>query len=108
MLDFHDSPHFQFIIAQLRMLLTKPKGRRYDKETIVLAAELHNISPAAYKMLLKSGAMAHPSIKIIKRLLSNASQDENLKTLANLKPQQMLVNILFDEVKLTQATRFSG
>ena len=90
------------------MLLTKPKGRRYDKETIVLAAELHNISPAAYKMLLKSGAMAHPSIKIIKRLLSNASQDENLKTLANLKPQQMLVNILFDEVKLTQATRFIG
>ena len=109
MSDFHASPHFQFIVAQLRMLLTKPKGRRYDKETIVLAAELHNVSPAAYKMLQKSGAMALPSIKIIKRLLSNASQAENLKSLlANLKPQQKLVNVLFDEVKLTQATRFTG
>ena len=60
-------------------------------------------------MLRKSGTMALPSVKIIKRLLSNASQDENLKSLlANLKPQQKLVNILFDEVKLTQTTRFTG
>ena len=109
MADFHDSPHFQFIVSQLRMLLTKPKGRRYDKETIVLAAELYNISPAAYKMLRKSGAMALPSINIIKRLLSNASQEENLKSLfSKLKTQQKLVNILFDEVKLTQAQRFTN
>ena len=91
------------------MLLVKPKGRRYDKETILLAAELYNVSPAAYKMLLKSGTLALPSVKIIKQLLSNSSSEENLKSLlSDLKPQQKLINILFDDVKLVQATRFTG
>ena len=77
--EFHESPHFQFIRAQLELLLRKPKGRQYDKNLMVLAAELHNASPAAYKMLRKSGAVALPSIKLIKKLLSNTFQETNLK-----------------------------
>ena len=44
--DLHNSPHFHHIMSQLHLLLTPKKGRRYDKETFVLAAELFNISPA--------------------------------------------------------------
>ena len=43
--DLHNSPHFHHIMSQLHLLLTPKKGRRYDKETFVLAAELFNISP---------------------------------------------------------------
>ena len=76
--EYHDSPHFQFIRTQLQLLLCKPKGRQYEKHLVVIAAELHNVSPAAYKMLRKSGALALPSIKLIKKMLSNTLQDTNL------------------------------
>ena len=107
--DYHDSQHFQFIQSQLKLLLSKPQGRQYDRNLVVIAAELHNISPAAYKMLRKSKVLALPSIKFINKMLSNTLQEANLvKLFLQLKPQQRLVNILFDEVKLVQATRFVG
>ena len=109
MCDCHDSPHFQFLHSQLQLLICAPKARRFDKQTMILAAEVHNISPAAYKMLRRAGSIFLPSIKTIKNLLSCSFQDTNLpKLLKQLKPQQQLVNILFDEVKLTKAMRFSG
>ena len=46
-----DSPHYQFLYSQLQLLLCSPKGRRFDRNMYVFAAELHNISPAAYRML---------------------------------------------------------
>ena len=58
MIDLHDSPYFQFLRAQLQLLLCSPKARRFDKQNLVLAAELYSISPAAYKMLRRSGALA--------------------------------------------------
>lgn len=109
MTDCHDLPQYQFVLSQLHMLLSPAKGRRYDKDVLILAAELHNISPAAYKMLRKSGSIALPSVKLIKQMLSKCFQDVNLKVLfEQLKPEQRLVNVLFDEVKLTQAMRFTG
>lgn len=103
------SPHYQFLYAQLQLLLVPPTGRRFDKNLYILAAELHNISPAAYRMLRKSGSIVLPREELLKKLLHNSLDIENLKTLFNkLKPQQCLVNVLFDEVKLTEALRYSG
>ena len=102
-------PHYQFLYAQLGLLLTAPKARRFDRNLYVLAADLHNISPAAYRMLRKSGAIALPRVELLKKLLSNSLHDENLRQLLQeLQPQQRLVNILFDEVKLTETLRYSG
>ena len=85
--DLHNSLHFHHIISQLHLLLTLKKGRRYDKETFVLAAELFNISPAAYKMLRNSGSVALPGLRLIRQLLSRSFNDNNLKTLLhNLPP----------------------
>ncbi|XP_076811672.1 uncharacterized protein LOC143458706 [Clavelina lepadiformis] len=104
-----DSPHFQFIYDQLQLLLTPPEGRRFDKNLYILAAELHNISPAAYKMIRKSGSIVLPRVELLKKLLSCSFHDENLEQLfQKLQPQQCLVNILFDEVKLTETLRYSG
>lgn len=104
-----DSPHFQFLHSQLQLLLTHPEGRRFDRNLYVLAAELHNISPAAYKMLRKSGSVVLPRVELLKKLLSCSLHDKNLEQLfQKLKPQQRLVNILFDEVKLTETLRYSG
>ena len=101
--------HYQFLYAQLGLLLTAPKGRRFDRNLYVLAAKLHSISPAAYIMLRKSGAIALPRVELLKKLLSNSLHDENLRPLLQeLQPQQRLVNILFDEVKLTETLRYSG
>ena len=107
--DKHKTPNFHFIKSQLKMLLLPPKGRRFDKTLIVLAAELHAVSSGAYKLLRKSGAISLPCTKIIKQMLSCSMQDKNLAELfRKLKPQQCLVNVLFDEVKLIQVYRYSG
>ena len=50
-----------------------------------------------------------PDEKVIRRLLNKSLSDENLgKLFHELKPQQRLLNVIFDEVKLKQALRFSG
>ena len=109
MTDIYDSAYYQFLRGQLQLLLCVPNARRFDKQTLVIAAELYSISPAAYKMLRRSGVLALPCVTTMKRLLRGSFQDANLPPLfQKLKPQQRLVNLLFDEVKLTQTLRFSG
>ena len=70
MIDLHDSPYFQFLRAQLQLLLCSPNARRFDKQILILAAELYSISSAAYKMLRRSGALALPCVTTMKKLLS--------------------------------------
>ena len=55
MIDCHDLPHF--LQALMQMLHCTPKAWRFDKHTLILAVELHNIWPAAYKMLHRSVAI---------------------------------------------------
>jgi len=50
--DLHTSLHFQFLMAQLEMLLIPPNKLRYTKYSLTFAAELMCVSPAAaYRML---------------------------------------------------------
>ena len=65
-----DLPHFHFVYSQLQLLLTHPEGRRFDRNLYAFAAELHNISPAAYRMLRKSGSVVLPRVELLKKLLS--------------------------------------
>ena len=107
--DFLENESFQFIQAQLQLLLATPNNRRFTKYVQILSAELFCISPAAFRMLTNSRAVILPSEKHIRQLLSGTYADKCLPTLfQQLKPQQHLVNILFDEVKLKKALRFSG
>ena len=88
MVDLHDSPYFQFLRAQIQLLLCSHKARRFDKQILVVAAELYSIAPAAYKMLRRSGALALPCVTTMKKLLSRSFQDANLPILfQELKPQ---------------------
>lgn len=104
-----DSPNFQFIQDQLQLLLKPPSRRRYSKHTVIFALELLGVSPAAYRLVRNSKSMILPGEKFIRSLLSNTFQDENLSNIfENLQPQQRIVNILFDEVKLKQVTRYCG
>ena len=64
-----DLPHFHFVYSQLQLLLIPPEGRRFDRNFYVPAAELHNISPAAYRMLRKSDSVVLPRVKLLKKLL---------------------------------------
>ena len=89
------SPHLEFLQAQLQMLLTPKNNLRYTKHLLVFAAELLCISPAAYRMLRRSGAINLPREQLIRELMSSSFQDQNLPTIfSDLKPQQRLVNIL--------------
>ena len=104
-----DSRAFQFIQDQLQLLLTPHNRRHYCKHTIVFALELLGVSPAAYRLVSNSKTMILPSERLIKSLLSNTFQDENLSNIFEiLQPRQRIVNIIFDEVKLKQVTRYSG
>ena len=109
MTDLHDSAFFQFLRNQLVLLLRSPKARRFQKQILVIAAELFSISASAYKMLRRSGVLALPGVTTLKKMLRGSFQDANLPNLfKELKPQQKLVNLLFDEVKLTQTLRYSA
>ena len=108
-MSYSDSPHFQFLYAQLQLLLTSSNGHRFDRNIYIFAAELYGISPAAYKMVRKSGSVILHSIDMIKKLFNITLNKGNLQQLIEqLLPQQRLINILFDEVKLTKTLRYSG
>ena len=51
LVDCHELPNYQFIIAQLKLLLIKTNGRKFDSTTLDFAIQIHNISPSAYKMI---------------------------------------------------------
>ena len=60
-------------------------------------------------MLRRSEAIILPRERTIREIMSKSLSASNLeKLLETLKPQQRLVNILFDEVKLKQSMRFCG
>ena len=66
------------------------------------------ISPATYRFLGNSKTLILPNEKLIRELLSKSLQNNNLQILLEkIEPQQRLVSILFDEVKLKKALRFS-
>jgi hypothetical protein len=107
--DLHNSSHFQFLMAQLEMLLTPANKLRYTKYSLIFAAELLCLSPAAYRMLRGSRTIILPKQQVIRDLMSRSLQDSSLQTVLNeLRPEQRLVNVLFDEVKLKSVLRFTA
>ena len=74
--DLHGSAHFQFLRAQLQLILIAPKGRRFDKQILVAAAEIYGISAAAYKMIYHFGVLAIPSVTTIKKMLRASFNDD--------------------------------
>ena len=99
-----DSITYQFLVEQFQLLIFKKRGRRYHKHVLIFAAELFIISPAAYCVVKRFEV-----INLIRRFLSKSPSDDNLgNLLLELKPEQRLENILFDEVKLKQSLRFVG
>ena len=107
--EFQDDTHYQFIVSQLD-LLTKPKNRRrFSKHIIVFAVELFGVSPAAYRLLRRSKTIVLPRERRIREILSKTDSETNLaQLLQSLPPEQRLVNVLFDEVKLVSTTRFTA
>ena len=107
--EFQDDTHYQFIVSQLD-LLTKPKNRRrFSKHIIVFAVELFGVSPAAYRLLRRSKTIVLPRERRIREILSKTDSETNLaQLLQSLPPEQRLVNVLFDEVKLISTRRFTA
>ena len=98
-----------FCMEQFHLLATNKNGRRYNKYVLIFATEIFNVSPAAYRMFRRYEALGLPSERLIHKLISRAFQDENLENLfEKLKPEQRLVNLIFDEVKLKETTYFTG
>ncbi|KAI6648187.1 hypothetical protein LOD99_11996 [Oopsacas minuta] len=109
MTEAHELTHFTFLLSQLCLIFKPPDGRQFGTDTMIFAVQLHNISPSAYKMIRRSGLIILPSTEKVKQMLARSLQDSNLKALFDqLKPQQRLVNLMFDEVKLVETLRFSG
>ncbi|KAI6661767.1 hypothetical protein LOD99_9834 [Oopsacas minuta] len=107
MTEAHELAHFTFLLSQLCLIFKPPDGRRFDTDNMIFAVQLHNILLSAYKMIHRSGLIILPSTEKVKQMLARSLQDSNLKTLFDqLKPQQRLVNLMFDEVKLVETLRF--
>ena len=104
-----DSSQLQFIQDQLQLLITPPNGHRSTKHSFILAAELFCISRSAYRMLQYLVAVCLLNEKLIRNLFLRCTDDHNLgRFFEELKPEQQLFNILFDEVKLVGELRYCG
>ena len=91
----------------MTIILTSSNKRQYSKASIILAAELLCVSPAAYRMITASRVICLPKEKCIRDLMSRSLKEENVRlVMQDLQPKQRLVNVLFDEVKLKSALRF--
>ena len=102
-----DSTAFSFLIEQFHLLVRDKNGRRYNKDVLIFATEMFNVLPAAYRMSRRYEVLS--SERLIRKLISRLFQDENLEILfEKLKPEQRLANFLYDEVKLKEATYFTG
>jgi hypothetical protein len=109
MTDVFETPNFHFLLAQMQMLLIPKNNFRYSKHTSVLAAELLCVSPAAYRMIRRSGILKLPKEQAVRELMSNSLQDQNVSAVfQEIQPQQRLVNLISDEVKLKSALRFTS
>ncbi|ESO06788.1 hypothetical protein HELRODRAFT_170806 [Helobdella robusta] len=107
--DLRTSSHFQFLMAQLEMLLIPLNNLKYTKYNLIFAVELLCVSPAAYRMLRGSRTVLLPKQQMIRDLMSRSVNGSNLQTaFKELKPEQRLVNILFGEVKLKSVLRFTA
>ena len=107
--EWHDDPTFQFITDQLHLMMKPPNRRRYATHTLVFAVELFGVSPAAYRMLRRSKSIVLPREKRVREVLGKTESEENLSNLfKSLDPEQRLVNILFDEVKLISTIRLTA
>ena len=107
--DTYKIPQFCFLLSQIRLLLLYENKRKFTTQTMIFALQLRNISPSCYRTILKSDNPILPSVKKVKDILSKSVQDLNLaKMFRKLTPQQCVVNIYFDEVKLVETLRFSG
>lgn len=74
-----------------------------------LAAVLVSVSSAAYRVLKNSEAVLVPREENVCDLMYKTDSDINLrKPFGEIKPKQLLINVLYDEEKLKQALRFSG
>ena len=107
--EFNECSTLQFIKDQLKLLLKPPKRRIYSKHTVIFSLELLGVSPAAFRLVRNSKSLILPNEGLIRSLISNTFKDENLgNILKNLNPQQRVVNMLFDEVKLKKSIRYYG
>jgi hypothetical protein len=105
----HQAPAYMFAMQQLSLLMVDKFGRRHGRQTLTLASTIWIASPAAYRVLRRSDMVILPSERLIRSLLSKSFQDKNLgEIFRKLPPQQRLVNVLFDEVKLVEAQRFTA
>ena len=107
--DAYKIPQFCFLLSQVRLMLMHKNNRKFTTQTMIFALQMHNISPACYKAILRSDYLVLPSVKRVKDMLRKSVQDTNLVNMfQSLTPQQRVVNIYFDEVKLVETLRFSG
>ena len=105
--DVTDDTMIQFLKDQLMLILTSSNKHHYSKAIITLAAELLCVSPAAYRMVRASRAIFLPKEQFIHDLMSRSVNEENVRlVMEDLQPNQRLVNIVFDEVKLKSALCF--
>ena len=99
---------FQFIQEQFELILKSAKGRHYSENVLIFASQLLCTSPTAYRLLRNSCCILLPQ-KLVHDLMNKSFQNDNLCTLFDsLKPEQRLVNVLFDEVKLKSTMRYSN
>ena len=112
-IDVQESTHFQFLETQLEFLLISDNNIRYTKHLLIFAGELLCISPAAYKMIRNYRVLKLPREQLVRNLMTRNFVNTNLPLIfdvaqVSVKPEQRLVNILFDEVKLLKTTRLTG
>lgn len=95
---------FTFLTEQLTLFSSSPNRRRYSSDCIVAAYCLYITSPAAYQKL-RDTYLVLPSLRYLRHLSSNVSNEKGLltnsfleKEVSSLNDKDRIVNLLIDEI----------
>lgn len=104
-----ESPCLHFLSTQLEIVLKNEYCYRFQRPTLIFAAELLSVSPAAYRLIKRLKMLVLPCEKSVRRLMSGSLAEVNLRPLFEaLEPQQRICVVVFDEVKLRARLRLNA
>ena len=104
--DLEHEPTFNFLAEYCQLFTSSPNRRRYSMETLIFSFTYFHNSNACYSKSPKMFCV--PSKRTLRRISSNLSVHSGMqcqtyiKQKITLKPYELLVNLMLDEIHIKQ------
>lgn len=111
--NYDENEHLKFIVGQLNLSQAPKNNRFYDNKSMILASTLYVHSSSAYNALRKCDLLILPHPRTLQRLISSFELSSNSSSylesrIKHLKPHELLVSLVMDEIYIQPQLSFKG